>query len=425
MSTAAPAQSVYGVSAVVTYITRLLQVNSRLKAIHVRGEVSNLRMLQNGHLSFDLKEGQDILACILWASNVRDSSALENGQEIIAGGYIATYRIASKYQLIVSTTELAGAGALFAKLQALKRKFQSEGLFEATRKRPMPPYPTRVALVSAKGKGAEDFVNTLRVRAPQVRVEFIETRVQGTGAEVDIADALDRASRLDVDLIVLARGGGTFEDLFPFNLEAVVRAIVRSRHPVVTAIGHTGDRHLSDDVADLSVETPSNAAQYLGGLRDNALSRVGQLSNALARAAKENVLQHARRYDSLVNRLRSQSEVYVRKQRERLWQLQEKLDRRKPERQMRERARVFDQLSATLHSNTSAIMQRARHKLELLVGRLDLLDPKAPLSRGYAIVLLDGKVLRRASSAKSGDEIEARLQHGAVHARVERSVSDA
>ncbi|MBV9737145.1 MAG: exodeoxyribonuclease VII large subunit [Candidatus Eremiobacteraeota bacterium] len=425
MSNAAPALPVYGVSAVVTYITKLLQANTRLKSLRVRGEVSNRRRLPSGHYAFDLKEANDLLACILWSSNARDVSAFENGREVIAAGFIATYRLASKYQLYVASVEPVGAGALYAQLEALKKKFRSEGLFEVVRKRPLPSCPQRVAIVSAKGKGAEDFVNTLRVRAPQIQMVFIETRVQGVGAEIDIAEALDRASRSDVDLIVLARGGGTFEDLFPFNLEPVVRAIVRARHPVLTAIGHTGDRHLADDVADLSVETPSNAAQYLGGLRDEALATVDRLRKELALAAKQSVLEHARRHDLLVNRLRSQSQLYVRNQRERLWQIQARLDRQKPESRMRERVRRFDQLSAALQTSTTAILQHARHRTELLLGRLDALNPQAPLSRGYAIVLLDGKVLRRASLTKTGDEIEARLEHGALHARVERAVADA
>ena len=425
MNRSAAEPAVVGVGSVITYIARLVQANSRLQALRVRGEVSNLRTLQNGHLSFDLKEGNDLLACIFWAKDVRSSPAFSNGREVIASGYIATYRVASKYQLYVSAVEPTGAGALYAQLEALKKKFRAEGLFEIARKRPLPAFPQRVVLVSAKGKGAEDFVNTLAARAPQIEVEFIETRVQGVGAEIEIAEALDHAAKRNVDLIVLARGGGTFEDLFPFNLEPVVRAIVRARHPVLTAIGHTGDRHLADEVADLSVETPSNAAQYLGGLRDEALLNVARLKKDLALAARQSVLGHVGRCDGLIRELRAQSQLYVRKRRERLWQIQARLDRQKPESQMRERLRRFDRLAAALQTSTSAIIGRTQHRMELLAERLNALNPQAPLSRGYAIVLLDGKVLRAASLAKAGDPIEARLEHGALHARVERAVADA
>jgi len=425
MNREATTPAIHGVSSVITYITRLLQANVRLRSLRVKGEVSNLRTLSGGHLSFDLKEGNDLLACILWASNARDLPSFANGKEIVAAGYIATYRIASKYQLYVASVEPLGAGALHAQLEALKRKFRSEGLFESTRKRMIPTYARRVALISAKAKGAEDFVNTLAARAPQIDVEFIETRVQGMGAEIDIAEALDRASRRDVDLIVLARGGGTFEDLFPFNLEPVVRAIVRARHPVITAIGHTGDRHLADEVSDLSVETPSNAAQYLGGLRDSALRHVAQLRTKLEMAARRNVLDQSRPLDALLRKLQAQGQLYVHKYRERLWQLAARLDREKPDVQMRERARRFDQLASSLQACSRAILQRANHRSELLRGRLEALDPKGPLARGYAIVLLNGQVLRSASSARVGDAIEARLEHGALHARVEQALADA
>jgi exodeoxyribonuclease VII large subunit len=421
----AAASEVYGVSRVVTYINRLLQANHRLKALRVRGEVSNLRTLAGGHQSFDLKEGADVLACILWASSVAHVPSFENGQEVIASGYIASYRVASKYQLYVAALELAGAGALYAQLELLKRKFRGEGLFEPSRKRPIPPFPKRLALISAQAKGAEDFVTALSARAPHIGIDFIETRVQGVGAEIDIAAALDRASRLPVEVIVLARGGGSFEDLFPFNLEPVVRAIVRAKHPVLTAIGHTGDRHLADDVADLSVETPSNAAHYFISLRDSALAKLARLQNDLARTAQRRVLEAVRQFDAVVGRLRALSQVSASKRRELLWRIAGRLDRQKPESRVRERARRFDQVASSLHGAARSVLQRAKHRAEIAGHRLEALNPQAPLARGYAIVTLDGKVLRDAALARAGELVEARLQRGTLEARVERAVADA
>jgi len=416
---------IYGVSRVVTYIDKLLRANKRLQSVRVQGEVSNLRTLKGGHFSFDLKEGTDLLACIIWSSNAQGLPSFENGAEIIARGDVVAYRIASKYQLYVVALELSGVGQLYAQLEALKRRFRSEGLFEAARKRAIPRFPRRVVLVSARGKGAEDFVTTMSARAPHIKIEFIESRVQGSGAEIDVAEAIDRASRMPVDLIVLARGGGTFEDLFPFNLEPVVRAIVRAEHPVLTAIGHTGDRHLADDVADFSVETPSNAAQYLGSLRDAALRTVGQLGAGLTSAVQRNILERVRQLDALTRELRRCSDSPLRMPRERLWRMQDRLNRQSPASRVFERVRRFEQVRTSLHASARTALQRAKHRTEIAHHRLDALSPQAPLARGYAIVSLNGRVLRDASLARAGELVEARLQHGALQARVERTIADA
>src|SRR5581483_10707844 len=153
----------------------------------------------------------------------------------------------SQYQLIVKSIELSGIGILYAQFEALKKRFREEGLCEPQRKRPLPEFPRRIAVVSARGsKAIEDFLQTIARRAPFIEIEFIETLLQGDGAEIEIGAAIDRASRLDVDVIVVTRGGGSYEDLFPFNREPVVRAIIRSKHPVISAVGHTDDVHLSD-----------------------------------------------------------------------------------------------------------------------------------------------------------------------------------
>ena len=162
-------------------------------------------------------------------------SSDRNGLSVVATGAIGIWERRSEYQLRVVEVALLGAGAIAAKVEALRKRLQAEGLFDQSRKRVFARFPRRVALVSARGKGAADFESTLREKAPNVTVLFVETRVQGDGAEIDIAEAIDRASRVAVDAIVVLRGGGSYEDRYPFNTEPVVRAIVRSRHPVVTA----------------------------------------------------------------------------------------------------------------------------------------------------------------------------------------------
>ncbi|MBV9272154.1 MAG: exodeoxyribonuclease VII large subunit, partial [Candidatus Eremiobacteraeota bacterium] len=183
---------VEGVSRVVNYIQRIIAENKTLATLRVRGEVSELNRSPAGHLYFNLKENADILKCIVWASNAEDLAPFKNGDEVIVAGEFGTYAQRSVYQLYVAELEHTGIGKLYAQFEALKEKFRREGLFESARKRPMPSFPQRIALVSAAGKGAEDFLKTIGKRAPQITVEFVETRVQGDGAEIEIADAIDR-----------------------------------------------------------------------------------------------------------------------------------------------------------------------------------------------------------------------------------------
>ena len=431
-----------GVSAVVNYIGRVLRANKQLKALAVRGEVSNLRKVAGGRLYFDLKEGRDMLACVVWENRAVSLPPFKNGDELIASGDFGIFSDHSKYQLVVNAVQLSGVGNLHAQIEALRLKFRAEGLFEAARKRPMPPFPTRVALVSAAGKGKEDFFETAARRAPHLRITFVETRVQGVGAQIDIAEAVDRASRLPVDVIVLARGGGSFEDLFPFNLEPVVRAIVRARVPVLTGIGHTGDHHLADDVADKSVQTPSNAAQYFGELRDASIGQLARLEGALDQAFGSSFLARYQQKDALMAALRSAAQHFPSQRRDVLAGLERRLDAKNPLSALQERRTNFERLAARLAACGSVAIGRSneryaqlasrfaalpasffvgpKHRIELLIQQLGACDPHLPLSRGYAMLKQDGHVVTEISQVTVGSQIDATLAAGTITARVER-----
>jgi exodeoxyribonuclease VII large subunit len=236
-----------------------------LQRIAIVGEISGWSPQASGNIFFSLKDHRAILRCFARWNEAKRFPSLRDGLSVVATGAVGIWERSSEYQLRVTEVALLGAGAIAAKVEALRKRLQAEGLFDQTRKRVFARFPRRVALVSARGKGAADFESTLREKSPNVTVRFVETRLQGDGAEIDIAEAIDRASREDVDAIVVLRGGGSYEDRYPFNTEPVVRAIARSRHPVVTAIGHTGDRHLADEVADAVFKTPTAAAEHIAG----------------------------------------------------------------------------------------------------------------------------------------------------------------
>ncbi|HMF27435.1 MAG TPA: exodeoxyribonuclease VII large subunit, partial [Candidatus Cybelea sp.] len=244
-------------------LRRWLERRPELQRIAIVGEISGWKPQPSGNIFFSLKDDRAILRCFVYSSDAKRFPTVSDGVAVVATGTIGIWERSSEYQLRVVEIAPLGVGAIAAKVEALRKRLQAEGLFDRARKREFARFPRRVALVSARGKGADDFETTLREKSPNVAVRFIETRVQGEGAEIDIAEAIDRASREDVDAVVLLRGGGSYEDRYPFNTEPVVRAIVRSRHPVVTAIGHTGDTHLADEVADAVFKTPTAAAEYI------------------------------------------------------------------------------------------------------------------------------------------------------------------
>jgi exodeoxyribonuclease VII large subunit len=287
----------------------------------------------------------------------------------------------------------------------------------------------------------EDFVATIARSVPFVEVEFIETKVQGQGAEVEISAAIDDASRRNVDAIVLTRGGGSYEDLFPFNLEAVVRAIVRAKHPVLTAIGHSGDHHLADDVADMTFGTPSLAAEHIARGWILAQRRLQTAKRDLERAARDLLGRAAQRIDASKKELDRVARRGIAAKLAALAGRTQRLDRQNPQRVVAERrarlagtagkidsaferlmsrkTNAWEQSDAALKRAAPAYLANVLRRLERAEDALSGLDPLRPLSLGYAIVLRDGKAVRDAATLKAGDELDARFERGMARARVE------
>lgn len=439
-------EPVQGVSRVVDYIKRIIEGNKTLAVLRVRGEVTELRE-RNGRLYFSLKENNDVLRCLVWANAASKLPPFKNGDEIICGGDFTAFTPQSYYELVVKSVELTGIGALYAQFEALKEQFRREGLFDAARKRAMPSFPRRIAVVSAPGgKGVEDFFTTIAREAPFVEVRRVETRVQGDGAEIDIAEAIDKASKLDVDVIVLTRGGGSYEDLFPFNKEPVVRAIVRAKHPVISAVGHTQDIHLSDFVADQTCETPSNAAHFFGEIGKRFMLRVQRARMALEHTVQSLLVTRAQAFDEASSRLTRSIRDLLRERERSLHFLERAINAQTPQRRLAQRAEKITSLRSRLEvlarhalsPNSDRVSQFQRRLLQarqhalapvkqrfaLLSTKLDGVNPQAPLDRGYAIVTMNGRLVRDAANVPEGALIEAQLQRGKLGARVERKELD-
>jgi len=425
------------------FATRLKGVFRLVKPfarIGVSGEISELRPGAYG-VAFTLKDANAVLKCFAFSKAAGAFPKLENGFAVTAIGSVEVQEKYSQYQLLVTEVRLTGQGELHQKYLALKQQFRDEGLFEPTRKKPVPVFPLHVTLISARqGKGAEDFARAMRENVPFVRVTSVETRVQGDGAEIDIAEAIDNAGRTGADLIVLARGGGSYEDLFPFNLEPVVRAIARAKVPLMTAIGHTDDHHLADDVADLAFGTPSLAAEAIvknwAAGRERLSRAVGKMTREI-RAIGSQAVQRAQSTNEGLERALPH---YLDRRRQLVAQKDKALVERSPQRRVGEMRRGFSSATAKLDGGIGRVIDARKNEiarraerlrtvrivpekktlLERLIARLEVQSPEGPLERGYAIVTFNGEPLRDTKDVEPGAEIAARLWHGSIVARVEK-----
>ncbi|MDN5864315.1 MAG: exodeoxyribonuclease VII large subunit [Gammaproteobacteria bacterium] len=434
---------VFSVSSLVDAAKGLLEEG--FGRVAVEGEISNLARPRSGHVYFTLKDEDAQLRCALFKRDaLRVHFPLADGLQVLARGRVTIYPARGSFQLIVSELEEAGLGALQRAFEALKRKLAEEGLFAAELKRPLPAYPRRIGVItSPTGAALRDILNVLNRRFPAAEVLIYPTPVQGETAAASIAAALERAAaRGDCDVLILARGGGSLEDLWSFNEERVARAIRACAVPVVTGIGHETDFTIADFAADLRAPTPSAAAEAVvpdaAELGERLRGFRARMVHAWQRGQRERrqesaalahrlALQHprrrlqerAQRIDELSERLLAATPRLIAAHRARLATLRSELARCSPAARLERIRMEYIQLRSRLSNACTADLQQRRNTLQVLKGQLQALGPQQTLARGYAIVFDQrGQALRDAASVKVGDPIRARLAHGALSALV-------
>lgn len=411
--------------------------------VWVEGEISNLARPASGHLYFTLKDAQAQVRCALFRQNaLRVRQALRDGLAVRVRGKVSLFEGRGDYQLIADAVEPAGDGALRLAFEALKEKLAAEGLFAAERKRPLPAHPQRIGIVSSPtGAVIRDIISVFRRRAPQVQLTLIPTAVQGFDATAQIVRALALADAQGFDALILARGGGSLEDLWCFNEEAVARALAACRTPIVSAVGHETDVSISDFVADVRAPTPSAAAELLAPDASDLQQRLDGLRRRLVLRMREHLTRERLRLDGLFRRLRHPGER-LRQQAQRLDDLDMRL-RRAFERQLQVRherlARLDTRLAAQHPGRTLALLRQRleslaerlpraarnaikerRQKLDALAQTLHVVSPLATLGRGYSILLDErGQAIRAASQTRPGQRLKARLAEGELDVRVE------
>ena len=389
---------IYGVSQVTGYLRDLFAYDDLLNDIWIEGEVFNMTRSAAGHSYFTLRDQQGALRCVLFRRG-RGGQHLVSGAQVVAHGRIGIYEPRGDLQLVADVIQPEGVGELQMRLEELQLRLSREGLFDESRKRALPAFPRRVGVVtSPTGAVWHDIRNVLTRRYPLVELLLAPAMVQGDAAAATIVEALTALNEEpDVDAVIVARGGGSLEDLWPFNEEAVARAVFASRYPVVSAIGHETDVTICDMVADLRAPTPSAAAELVAPDRDDLLMRVGGAARAIHSAASRHVERAA-------------ADVDARRQR---------LDRAAPSSDDL-RIRVDDTLNRAVELLERRI-ERSRSRISAAEPALRALSPTDTLRRGYAIVADadSGAVLTDASDARAGQRIDITLHKGDIVGVVE------
>ena len=393
-------QQVLSITQVNEYIRGKMDQDQLLVQLAVRGEISNYKMYPSGHHYFTLKDENAALKCVMFkASAARLRFRPENGMKVIAMGRITVYPRDGAFQLYCSAMSMDGVGDLYAAFEQLKAKLAAQGLFAPEHKKPLPPFPGTIGIVtSSAGAAVHDMLRILNKRYPLTRVRLFPVRVQGAEAPGEIAAAIRYANHYRLaDLLIVGRGGGSIEDLWAFNDERVAYAIYESRIPIISAVGHEPDVTISDYVADLRAATPSNAAELAVPDQAALLQNMDAAASAMA-SALAGRLRHARQRLAVL----SQSPALI-----------------SPTGYLEQRGKNLEHLKTRLIAAQTQQLQRKRQRFIAATSKLDAMSPLKVLSRGYSIVNADdGNILRSVHQTAPGGKIRVTLSDGSLSAVV-------
>ena len=394
--------AMFSVTQISRYLKELMETDEILQDVWVRGEISDCKTYSSGHCYFKLKDAEAQLACVFFKNaRLRSSTPeLRDGMAIAANGHISLYERDGKMQLYVENVEQVGDGALFLRFEQLKSRLADEGLFEESRKRPLPSSPSIVGIVTSPEAAAlRDILRVLRTRFPLAQVILSPTLVQGSEAPTAIARALDLLNEYGkADVIILGRGGGSIEDLWAFNEEVVARAIARSRIPVISGVGHETDFTIADLVADYRASTPTAAAA----------------------AAVPDMNEWRERLLAFEEELTDSVETYLIDQRELLARNWRDLQRLNPQYQLERLQQRLDDTSALLQARMEHILSLDVERLKGIALRLHSLSPLLTIARGFAVVRRDSdlSLVTKTQQVNIGDELTIQVTDGQVHTQV-------
>jgi len=396
-------RKIYKVSEINRIAKNLLE--GEFPEIWLEGEISNLTLHSSGHLYFSLKDEEAQISAIMYKWQVRELEfVIENGMKVIARGKLSVFVKGGRYQIIVSALEPIGIGALQQAFEQLKQKLEKEGLFDKARKRPIPMLPQKIGIVtSPTGAAIRDILNVIERRFANVHILIHPVRVQGDRASGEIAEAIAYLNEHfpSLDVLIVGRGGGSLEDLWPFNREIVARAIYNSRIPVISAVGHEVDYTIADFVADLRAPTPSAAAELVVTNKIELEKKILLLTSKIKSSMEYELDEWTSQYRRLV-----ESRIFLH-----------------PEELYSQFQQEIDYYLEKIISKCAHFLDFQKERLNSIVGKLDVLSPLNILARGYSITykLPENEVLRNTSQVNVKDRVKVKLHQGEIICTVEKT----
>lgn len=438
---------VYSIKEINKYIRMKLETDLVLGDVWLRGEISNFTHHSSGHMYFTLKDSDSRLKCVMFAShNARLPFRPKEGAKVMARGNISVFERDGNYQFYVMAMQPDGIGSLYLAFEQLKSKLESEGLFSNARKRKLPVFPKSVGVITSQtGAAVRDIITTIQRRYPFIPIYVYPVLVQGKGAAPSIVGAIEAMNRFgECDVLIVGRGGGSLEELWAFNEEAVARAIAASGIPIISAVGHETDYTIADFVADMRAATPTAAAElavpHIAELRQQrdrmkqrligAMNRIiGTEKERLVRIRRSPFFLHPRRYmldqaqrlDRMKEQLEERMHKRLTKEGARLSNLQARLASRHPGDAVQQSAKRLATVTRSLEISAASMLKEHRLRLHGAMGRLDALSPLKVMSRGYSLVYNNdsGRLIKAVEETENGNIIQVRLTNGRLICRVE------
>lgn len=392
--------SVYSVGQVNTYIKQMFQQDFMLNRMFVRGEVSNCKYHTSGHIYFSLKDETGTIACVMFAGNRRGLAfRMKDGDKVVVGGSVNVYERDGRYQLYAKDIKLEGAGILYERFLALKAELEEMGMFASEYKQQIPSYVRRLGVVTAPtGAAIQDIRNISYRRNPYIQIVLYPALVQGEGAKESIAVGIEALDQMNLDLIIVGRGGGSIEDLWAFNEEVVARAIFQCNTPVISAVGHETDTTIADFVADLRAPTPSAAAELAVADIRGILEQIEAYQNRLQYAMQNRILLYRRKvegYEARWNYLSPQNQIFEKRQR--LLEVEERLQNR-----------------------MKWVLTDRKHRMQMYIQQMKGLSPLDKLNQGFSYVEDEsGAAVVRVQQVKVGSKVRIQVSDGALDAQIE------
>lgn len=432
------------VAAITKYIKKKFDADPHLRDVYVKGELSNVKIHTSGHIYFTLKDQKARLPAVMFSARAKSMKFRpESGMTVLIRGDISVYEASGQYQLYAQSMQPDGIGDYYLAFEQLKEKLNKEGLFNAAHKQALPEFPEKVAVITAQtGAAVRDIITTLKRRYPLAQIVLFPTLVQGQGAVQSIVQSIQQANRTDSDVLIVGRGGGSIEDLWAFNEEAVARAIHASGIPVISAVGHETDTTIADFVADLRAATPTAAAELAVPSRIELLERVMGQRQAMFRLMSNDLEQRRIRLTQLQNSypmaypdrlyrpfierieratdaLQRETVLTVKRSGDRLSMLSRQLENRNPADRIRQAERDLAVLADRLDQRITQVFRQRDQQLKSAIRTLDALSPLKVMDRGYAIPFKEGGVVKSVDQLELGDRLSLSLKDGEIETVIE------